>query len=126
MNHIPRQPKRSRWPWRIAGLVVALLGFNWYVVAAADFTPRDLTESVMATIEQRVRLAASQKLDIPENLSDLPTIAGKLSGTADAWGRPIILEQIGAEVTLISLGKDARPGGAGLDADIMHRFAINN
>jgi len=41
---------------------------------------------------------------------------------ADPWGRPYVYQQPGsnAEVDLMSMGRDGRPGGTGEDADIVN------
>jgi hypothetical protein len=126
MTNTPLKPNRRHWRWRIAGGVVALLAINWCLASSSFIPPRDLTETVMAVLEQRIRLAVDRRLDIPDDLNDLPPIAGKLSDTTDAWGRPIILERTGAEVTLVSLGKDGRPGGFSHDTDVIHRFTLKD
>jgi hypothetical protein len=119
--------RTRRWRWRALGIVSSFLTLNWYLVAATDvIPPRDRTQAVMALLEQRVRLAVGQNLEIPLDLNDLPAVAGRLSDAEDAWGRPIFLERIGAEVTLISYGNDGRPGGAGLNADVAHRFTLKH
>jgi hypothetical protein len=122
-----RRTKRRRWRWRAAGIVGSILALNWYLVAATDvIRPRERTEAAMAALEQRVRLAAASKLEIPDNLNDLPLVAGKVSDANDAWGRPLVLDRTGDVVTLISYGKDGRPGGTGLSADLLHRFTIQH
>jgi hypothetical protein len=114
-------------PRRAAGILAAFLVLNWFVVGATTFIPPgDLTRTAMAVIEQRVRLAIVGELEIPADLKDLPAIANKSSDALDAWGRPIVLELTGDEVTLISLGKDGRPGGFSLDTDIVHRFTLKD
>ena len=41
---------------------------------------------------------------------------------ADPWGQPYVYQQPGsnAEIDLVSLGRDGRPGGTGEDADIVN------
>jgi len=127
MNQTSPNPKRTRRRWRAAGIVGSFLALNWYLVAATDvIRPSERTQAAMAVLEQRVRLAADQKLEIPDDLNDLPSIAGRASDANDAWGRPILLERTGDEVTLVSYGKDGRPGGAGLNGDLVHRFALKD
>jgi hypothetical protein len=122
MSNAPLKRNRQRLR-RAAGILAVFLGLNWFVVAATTFIPpRELTRAAMAVLEQRVRLALDRKLEIPDNLNDLPTIENKGARTTDAWGRPIVLDFNGNEVTLISLGKDGRPGGVSEDTDIIHRF----
>jgi hypothetical protein len=125
MNDASLKLNRRRWRRRAAAIAFAFLALNWYLVAAADVVPPDeQTKTGMALLEQRVRLAVAQKLDIPADLTDLPLIAGKASEANDAWGHPIVLDRIGDHVTLISYGKDGRPGGTAHSADIVHRFTL--
>jgi hypothetical protein len=124
MNRTADPSNRRRWR-RTAGILGVFLALNWIVVGATTFIPpRELTRTAMAVLEQRVRMAVDRKLEIPHNLNELPTIANKVSHTTDAWGRPILLEHTGAEVTLVSFGKDGRPGGFSEDTDIVHRFTL--
>jgi len=60
---------------------------------------------------------------LPPTLAALPEDDPRYGNSIlDGWGRPIQYINQGGTVTLLSLGKDAQPGGEGLDADIWTRF----
>ncbi|HEX4071518.1 MAG TPA: type II secretion system protein GspG, partial [Planctomycetaceae bacterium] len=64
---------------------------------------------------------------LPANLTDkevsakLWLVQGRLdpkAGPLDAWGHPLHYEVKGDKFTVVSYGRDGRPGGVGIDADL--------
>ena len=79
----------------------------------------------MDITEQRIRAYAAAHRRLPASLSDLPKLEqDRDSELADGWERPIHYRASGQTVTLLSLGKDARPGGTGQDSDIEATFTV--
>ena len=62
--------------------------------------------------------------EIPSDLDSLPKISGKMNDVNDAWGRPILFQRDGDEVTLSSLGRDGKLGGTGADREITGVFSV--
>jgi hypothetical protein len=90
-------------------------------------TQREMTITAMVVGEERIFDFIHQHQTLPKNLSELPQTDGKIDGTKDGWGRPI-LYIIGKNdaVTLMSLGSDGKPGGSGEAADIIESFQTKN
>lgn len=82
-----------------------------------------------ATAIQREQWDTQQQLEhvgklIGLRASVLPTPPESLDGLeehgllVDGWGRPFIYEVHGTNFTLLSYGRDGKPGGTGADADL--------
>lgn len=56
----------------------------------------------------------------PASLTDLEAILGH-KVPADLWDRPFVMTQTQEDVVIVSYGRDGRPGGRGLDADITNQ-----
>jgi hypothetical protein len=54
----------------------------------------------------------------PESLEKLEVEFTQQRAAIDGWGELLEYEQVGDQFTLISRGRDRRPGGLGLDADV--------
>ncbi len=58
--------------------------------------------------------ASLEDLDAPQ----LSSVRGPSTGVlGDPWGKPLVYRSDGTSYSLMSLGRDGRPGGIGLDAD---------
>ncbi|QDT42218.1 Bacterial type II secretion system protein G [Gimesia alba] len=61
---------------------------------------------------------------LPDELSEIPDFNSLRSlsdnPTADGWGNPIQYRRTGENYELFSWGRDGKPGGVGLDADLYH------
>jgi type II secretory pathway pseudopilin PulG len=110
----------------IAILVILSVALLAAVLTCVDKIPSNaLTRGRMMTTEQRIREYVAVHHCFPTGLSDLPPLEKNRDGDlADGWGRPIQYTIEGQTVTLLSLGKDGRPGGTGQDADIQVSFTI--
>lgn len=111
---------------KIALVILVIIVIALGVVGFAfveEVPPEALTRTSMTVIEVRIRDYVAAHHRLPDNLSDLPKLIDNRSESiVDGWGRPIQYEEDGQTVTLLSLGKDGRPGGAGLDTDIKATF----
>lgn len=104
-------------------IVAILIISSWLLI---DKIPPDAgTRSTMWLTEHRIREYVVVHHRLPTSLSDLPPLEKNRDGDlADGWGRPIQYTKEGQTVTLLSLGKDGRLGGAGQDAEIQVSFTI--
>jgi len=103
---------------------MVILAIATLFISCVDrITPVELTHtSIMATFV-RMDIYAKTNRAIPLSLNILPQREGYDDSTTDGWGRPLIysLTKEGL-LTLTSMGKDGKPGGAGEDADISVSF----
>ena len=105
-------------------VVLALVVIVWACVE--NVPPQTLTRGRMTLIENRIRDYAAAHHRLPDNLSELPKAADNRDDSiVDGWGRPIQYKKEGHTVTLLSLGKDGRPGGNNQDADINATFTVS-
>ncbi len=117
-------------------LVILLALVALYAIAifvscvVGSMPPVPLTEYRMSSIERRIREYARIHHRPPHELSDdLPGAEGGFylfhGPFDDGWGRDIVytVKQDGM-VSLSSFGKDGKPGGTGLDEDIVVEFEI--
>ena len=90
-------------------------------------TPQVMTTTAMYVDEERIVDYIREHHALPKKLSELPQSDGKIDGTKDGWGRPI-LYFVGEHdvVALVSLGSDGKPGGTGNAANIIKWFATKD
>ena len=86
-------------------------------------TPREMTLTSITETFVRIDLYAKQNGQLPATLAVLPEREGYANRIVDGWGRPLQyhLEEDGV-ITLVSLGRDGKPGGPGEDADISESY----
>jgi hypothetical protein len=118
------------WPLLVAFVLVPLTIILIYVSilwAISYFestaTQQEMTTTAMDVDKERIFDDIREHQTLPKSLSELPQSDGKIDGTRDGWGRPIIYT-IGKNgfVTLVSLGSDGKPGGSGDAADMIQSF----
>lgn len=81
------------------------------------------TRSRMWVVKRRILRYASYHNRLPPSLLATPTLPRYDNSIHDYWRRPLGYQgNNNGTVTLISLGKDGRPGGGGEDADIVLSF----
>jgi hypothetical protein len=75
----------------------------------------------------RIHMYMTQHRELPPSLTALPTRSGYANRTTDAWGREIqyAVDDEGV-ISLTSLGADGKPGGGGLNKDIVRRYRTRN
>ena len=79
----------------------------------------DVTRSRMIGIAAMLHEYVRVNGKVPNTLSDLPEHEAYDSNLVDAWGNEIVWSEYERIVTLISSGKDGKPGGEGKDCDIV-------
>jgi hypothetical protein len=94
-----------------AGAVVAA-GF----LLVDKIPPQAITHMNMHMMKRRILRYAAAHDAVPQTVEELPHIEGFADDVADGWGRPIFWRIDGDEVSLISYGRDNKPGGSGEDA----------
>ena len=103
---------------------MGLLGLTVLIVETVPSTA--MTRTTLSVTEYRIREYVTDYERLPGHLSDLPPLEGSRdSRLTDAWDRPIRYTRDGSTVTLLSLGKDGRPGGSGADADVQLTFRVD-
>lgn len=116
----------------IIALVAALIVPN--VIGRPDQARVTTTKTNLASISGALKMYRLDNGDYPTTDQGLKALAqkpstppvpsafpdgGYLSQTpVDPWGHPYVYQSTGSGFTLKSLGKDGKPGGEGLDADI--------
>lgn len=83
-------------------------------------SPDMKTSRAMAGVKGYILDYVWQHHSVPQSLGDLGRAMDR--GCVDGWGRQIIYQHDGDNVTLTSYGKDGLPGGTGKDADIVQKF----
>lgn len=119
----------------IIAIVAGMVAMN--VMDKPDQAKVTTTRSNLATISSALKMYKLENGDYPttgqglQALVEKPVTApvpnswpdeGYLSETpVDAWGNPYSYVSADGKFTLMSLGKDGKPGGEGLDADLDSR-----
>ena len=111
---------KRRWGLACVGVLVMLCIPGIQVPTSAR------TPAAMGMMKRRILRYANTDDRLPAAIDDLPVIEGDCNDTKDAWGREILYEVRGDQVTLTSYGRDATPGGNGPDADIIGIFQARN
>ena len=108
----------------VNGLVVVGLAAMAASVFFADvIPPRSMTNLHMLSIRQSILAFRATRHCLPTSLDGLPPEGDRPCPTTDGWGRPITLRiDPGGLMSLVSFGRDGRPGGVGNDADPIATF----
>jgi Type II secretion system (T2SS), protein G len=91
-----------------------------------ELPPENGTSTRMYPLKTRILRYAKKNNKLPSKLSDLPPLEGFSNFTKDYWGNDIIYQVNGSTVTLLSYGKDQKPGGAGDNLDVVGVFEAKN
>jgi len=84
---------------------------------------QDDTRRIFHIVSGHLEEHRKQHGTLPESLAgiaDLPAYLSPNGRAVDAWGRPLRYQPRGEAYDLSSLGRDGKPGGLGLDADLYH------
>ena len=130
-DHPPALPKRLLARIIIASLVGLAIAFVSVYVAwkgLADglgLNGRQIyTQVDLEVIGRSIRMYHDQTGALPTTLQDLNTLHDtRVTATddgkvVDGWGRPFDFKTDGTSFSVTSLGRDAKPGGVGLDCDM--------
>jgi len=107
----------------IKGLALCATATGFLSCCLHVVTPEEMTHTAIMESFVRIDLYAKQRGQLPPTLAELPQRAGYANLRTDGWGRPLQyhLDRDGV-ITLISLGRDGKPGGTGADADISESY----
>jgi hypothetical protein len=118
--------KLKIWSFAIAGIALAFSA--WMVLD--DFVglpPGSLTSTRVFVTKRRILQFAHSQNRLPDSLSELPLMTGYDNSLQDEWGRAITYDVTPTGVvTLSSLGRDDKIGGAGKDEDLNSSFSSHD
>ena len=109
------------------GIVIAGGLIAWWCVRQfiPVIPPDSLTYNSMHMIKRRILRYAHTHHELPKTLDELPVIPGYSDRLTDGWEERILYRtNDDSSITLTSYGKDGRPGGEGLDADMVGIFML--
>jgi type II secretory pathway pseudopilin PulG len=82
------------------------------------------TRMTLHMIAQQIEDYRKKHGELPDALANVPDLRGSWTDPGgppeDEWGRPLHYKVSGSGFELSSDGRDGRPGGVGLDADLFH------
>lgn len=86
-----------------------------------------MTDTAITETRVRIDMYMTANGKHPKDLSVLPIRQGYVNRTTDGWGRNLIYDVDNEGIiSLISLGRDGKPGGEGDDADIGRYYRTRN
>lgn len=112
----------------LVGAVLTLVGSR--VLGGADRGKASLARSQLSTLADKIENYRLDTGRLPARLEDLATAPAGATGWLgpyarpadfrDPWGNPVqyVVPGEGRPFDLVSLGRDGRPGGGSVDADI--------
>jgi len=115
----------------LIGLIATFVGSR--IFGASDRAKFKLAQSQVETIGGKIEQYQQDVGSLPPDLDALVKAPGGASGWLgpyakqqelnDPWGHPLVYHIPGASgpYDLLSYGRDGKPGGDGLDADIVHQ-----
>jgi hypothetical protein len=112
----------------LLAVVAAMPACSLMSDSLVDRIPPDaMTRTAMGETFVRIQMYMKEHRELPPSLAVLPTRKGYANSTTDGWGRPLgyTADEKGV-ITLTSLGADGKPGGDGLDQDIIQRYRTRN
>src|SRR5438067_926238 len=90
-------------------------------------SPEESTNSAIVETHVRIHIYMLAHREIPSDLPSLPKRDGYANQITDGWGRMLIyLVSDKGVISLTSLGRDGKAGGAGLNADVTKRYRTRN
>jgi hypothetical protein len=82
-------------------------------------TPVEVTDTAIGESFARIQIYAETNHSVPPSLNALPKRKGYANQITDGWHRPLLYRVTpDGVITITSLGRDGKLGGAGEDADI--------
>ena len=106
---------------RLTFVIALLAAANTW--AGYTITPVEMTYTAIGETMYRIHLYAKAKGKLPANLEVLPKRSGYANSTVDGWDVKLMYRIFDdGTLTLASLGKDQKVGGAGENEDIVSRY----
>jgi len=105
----------------LMGVCVPIVGMLFLL--ADTMPPQAVTDDAMEETFWRIHLYMERHRKVPPSLAVLPKREGYANSIIDAWGRELCytIDDQGV-IALSSLGADGKPGGMGLNADVVRRY----
>lgn len=94
----------------------------WMKADLGEVYPDSITSTTMHVIKRRILHYGKQNNRLPSSVEELPDLKGFYSSNTDYWGGKIMIRVDGTKVSLISYGKDMKPGGKGANLDLIAVF----
>lgn len=130
-----KKKRRKLKKWIVALLLFPVVLIFAWIVFNTTFTvlfvcvipPDAATHSAIIESFVRMQMYISEHRKFPASLDELPKRDGYANCITDGWERPLIykVEQDNL-ITLLSYGKDGKPGGTGRNADIQTTYRTKN
>jgi hypothetical protein len=97
------------------------------LLPVTQIPPDAMTETAMTETFVRIHMYMKEHRKVPPSLAVLPKRTGYMNRTTDGWGRELryTVDDRGV-IALTSLGADGKPGGEGLNSDIVRRYRTRN
>ena len=109
-------------------VVIICVGYFILVILSTGshnlLPPENHSATEMDGLERRIIRFARKNNRLPVDLENLPPLEGVTNRTTDFWGNPFKMTVDNDRVTLISYGKDNKPGGMGDYRDVIGIFKI--
>ncbi len=109
-------------------VVIICVGYFILVILSTGshnlLPPENHSATEMYGLETRIIRFARKNNRLPVDLENLPPLEGVINRTTDVWGNPFKMTVDNDRVTLISYGKDKKPGGMGDYRDVIGIFKI--
>jgi general secretion pathway protein G len=115
----------------LIGLIASFVGAK--ILGASDNAKFHLAQTQVDTVATKIEMYQNDTGSLPPDLEALVKAPGGVSGwlgpylhdkdLKDPWGHPLEYKVPGdgAAYDVISYGRDGKPGGDGVDADIKHQ-----
>jgi general secretion pathway protein G len=87
---------------------------------ASQLTTYRLDNGAYPTSEQGLK-ALVERTNVPPLPASFPDGGYLSTMPQDPWGRPYVYQSNGSSYSIQSLGRDGKPGGEGVDADIVRK-----
>ena len=87
---------------------------------AAQLTTYRLDNGAYPTSEQGLK-ALVERTNVPPLPAAFPDGGYVATIPQDPWGKPYVYDSNGSAYSILSLGRDGKPGGEGVDADLLRK-----
>jgi general secretion pathway protein G len=100
-------------------IIGVCLNVTWKMAGSQIRYSQIFTQRILTRIDTAIKEYRRQKGVLPQSLSQLSNVPVRDNGAIlDSWKHPLIYEVHKDGYTLMSYGRDGKPGGVGLDCDL--------
>jgi len=116
--------KQTKTRFAIASLVgIVIIGVclnaTWKMAGSKIRYSQIFTQRILTRVDTAIKEYRRQKGVLPQSLSQLSKVPIRDNGVIlDSWEHPLVYKMHKDNYTLISYGRDGKPGGVGLDCDL--------